>query len=263
MYEIEAAQVTPEVKALFRRDAPTVIRAFAVMAGGNMGRIFVDDAEPARHAFVWEADDGTLYRGGMYDREALAEVMACLHEERLVALGFRSGDPDVACFPDAPDAGADSIEYDRPMGCSDLSQWLGTPPAGYEVHRMDEALWERSPKRDEDGGRYGSMRDFLDRGIACCITCGGETACEAYADMDIDGTREIGIATQPVHRGRGLATIACAHLIHWCEQAGSAAYWDCAALNAGSRALARKLGFQNERAYRLLAWFGPAFKAKK
>ena len=60
-----------------------------------------------------------------------------------------------------------------------------------------------------------------------------------------------------------LAAIACAHLIRWCEQAGSASYWDCAALNAGSRALARKLGFRNERAYRLLAWFGPGLKAKE
>ncbi len=263
MQEIKPSEVAPEVMALFHRDAPTIIRAFAVMAGGNMGRIFVDEARPPRCAFVWEADDGTLYRGGTYDREALAEVMARLHEERLVALGFRDGDPDVALFPETPDAGADSLEYDRPIGCSDLSMWLGALPAGYEVHRMDEALWERSPKREEDCGRYGNVCNFLDRGIACCIMHGDETVCEAYADMDIDGRREIGIATEKAHRGRGLATIACAHLIHWCEQAGSAAYWDCAALNAGSKALARKLGFQNERAYRLLAWFGPEFKTKQ
>ncbi len=263
MHEIRLSEVTPAAKALFCRDAPTVIRAFAVIAGGNLGRIFVDDAEPPRYAFVWEADDGTLYRGGTYNRETLAEVMARLHEERLVALGFRCGDPDVAFFPEAPDAGADSLEYHRPIGCSDLSQWLGKSPSGYEIHRMDEALWARSPRREEDHGRYGSMRNFLDRGIACCITSGGETVCEAYADMDIDGTREIGIATEKAHRGRGLATIACAHLIHWCEHAGSAAYWDCAALNAGSKALARKLGFQNELAYRLLAWFGPEFHTRE
>ncbi len=127
---------------------------------------------------------------------------------------------------------------------------------------MDEALWERSPKRQEDHGRYGSMHNFLKHGMACCITQGNETASEAHADMDIDGRREIGIFTEEAHRGQGLATIACAHLIHWCEQAGSAAYWDCAALNVASRALACKLGFQDERAYRLLAWFGPNFKTK-
>jgi hypothetical protein len=31
--------------------------------------------------------------------------------------------------------------------------------------------------------------------------------------------------------------------------------WDCVRLNGGSWALVRKLGFVNERAYRLLAWF--------
>lgn len=262
MQEIKPSEVTPAVRGLFRSDEPTVIRAFAVMAGGNRGRIFVDGAKPPRWAFVWEADDCTLYRGGTYGRETLAEVMARLHDERLVALGFRDGDTDVALFPDAPDAGADLLEFDRAIGCSDLAPWLGALPAGYEVHHMNEALWERSPKREENCGRYGDMRNFLDRGIACCITQGEETVCEAYADMDIDGRREIGIATHEAHRGRGLASIACAHLICWCEQGGSAAYWDCVALNAGSRALARKLGFQNQRAYRLLAWFGPEFKAK-
>jgi len=53
------------------------------------------------------------------------------------------------------------------------------------------------------------------------------------------------------------ATAACAHLIQLCEAAGSSTYWECVRLNAGSRALARKLGFVNQRAYKLLAWFKP------
>jgi RimJ/RimL family protein N-acetyltransferase len=79
--------------------------------------------------------------------------------------------------------------------------------------------------------------------------------CDAYADMEIMGRREIGIATQAAYRKLGLATLACAHLIKLCEESGSQTYWDCARLNLASVALARKLGFQNEREYQLLAWF--------
>jgi len=262
VHEITSSEVTPELKALFHGGDPTVIRAFAVMAGGNAGRILVDDARPPRFGFVWEADDGGLYRGGTFSREILSEAMGVLRNERLVALGFREADPCVELFPPQPSAGADSLEYDRPIGASDLAPWLGTAPAGYAVRRMDEALWERSPKREEDQGRYRSMRNFLEHGLAACITHGHETAAEAYADIQVNGVREIGIATEPAHRNRGLATIACAHLIRWCEQEGCATYWDCAATNAGSIALARKLGFQNERPYKLLAWFGPSFKLR-
>ncbi len=263
MHEITPSQVTPDVRALFALDAPTVIRAFCVMAGGNAGRIFVDEADPPRYAFVWEADDGTLYRGGTYTREELAEVMSRLRDERLVALGFRGEDACVELFPPKPSAGASCLEYDRPLGASDLSRWLDCLPAGYEMHRMDERLWQQSPKRDDDTGRYRSMENFLARGMAACITCGDETACEAYADMAIDGVREIGIFTEAPHRGRGLATLACAQLITWCERDGCSTYWDCVATNTPSIALARKLGFRNERPYKLQAWFGPSFQTKE
>jgi RimJ/RimL family protein N-acetyltransferase len=264
MHEITPSQVTAAVTALFDRHAPTVIRAFAVMDGGNLGRILVDDADPPRYAFVWEADDGGLYRGGVLAREQLAEAMRLLRDERLVALPFRLGDPCIASFPPDPSAAADALEHDRPLGATDLSPLYACGlPTGYEIHRMDEALWQRSPKRAEVPGRYRSMDDFLERGIAACITRGNETACEAYADIAIDGVRELGIFTEAPHRGRGLATIACAQLIAWCEQDGCSTYWDCVAGNTPSRLLARKLGFRNERPYKLLAWFGPSFRPSK
>src|SRR5512142_2008131 len=108
MHEITPSQVTPAVRALFHAEAPTILRAFCVMAGGNAGRIFVDDADPPRYAFAWEADDGALYRGGAYTRELLAEVMGALRDERLVALGFRGEDASVQLFPPKPSAAADA-----------------------------------------------------------------------------------------------------------------------------------------------------------
>jgi RimJ/RimL family protein N-acetyltransferase len=224
------------------------------MAGGIAGRILTDDPAHPHWAFVWEADDGTLYRGGRYDREELAQAVGMLRRAGTVALGFRVGDPDLGLFPPDPDAGAECLEFDRPVGGTDLSPFL-IPPLSFETHRMDLELLERSPRRDEKLNRFGDFRHFLGTGIGVCITREAEVVSEAYADIEIDAVREIGIATQPAYRRRGLGLTACAHLIRLCEESGSATYWDCAKFNAGSVALAHKLGFQNERAYRLLAWF--------
>ncbi len=185
---------------MFDISMPTGIRALAVLAGGNNGKILVDDPTHPLWCLVWEADDGTLYRGGKYDRDALSEAVSLLRQEGIVALGFRDGDPTLDLFPPDPDAGAECLEFDRPMGSSDLSPFLGELPSGYQIHRMDRTLWERSPRLDEDINRYGSADNFLNRGLAVCITHGDETVCEAYADMDIMGMREIGIRTETPHR---------------------------------------------------------------
>jgi RimJ/RimL family protein N-acetyltransferase len=255
MLEITADQVTPELKSFFDLARPTAIRALAVLAGGNAGRIFTDDLVRPTWALVWEADDGTLYRGGSYDRNTLFEVVTLLRQEGVVALGFRESDSDLELFPRDPQAGAECLEFDRSIGSSDLSPYLIKPPVGYSIHRMDRTLLERSPKHEENLNRYGSLDNFLDKGIAVCVLHGDEVVCESYADMDIMGVREIGIRTQEAHRRKGLAALACAHLIKLCEEAGSRTYWDCVKLNKGSVSLARKLGFQNERTYKLLAWF--------
>lgn len=257
MIEIAPTQVTPALTSMFHLGMPTGIRALAVLAGGNNGRILTDDPDHPRWCFVQEADDRTLYRGGDYFADDLLQAVEFLKQDGLVALAFRDGDTDLSRFPPDPTAGATCLEFDRPLGASDLSPFLRGLPDGFSIHRMDMALLKRGPKREENINRYGSLENLLARGIAVCILHGDETVTEAYADMDILGFREIGISTQEPYRKQGFATMACARLIQLCEEAGSRAYWDCVKLNAGSAGLARKLGFQNERSYRILAWFPP------
>jgi len=257
MIQINLTQVTPSFASLFNLNAPTGIRSLAVLAGGNNGKVFTDNPTHPHWGLVWEADDGTLYRGGKYDRVILSEAVTLLRQEGVVALGFRDGDPSVELFPPDPNAGAECLEFTRPLNNTDLSPYLGKLPAGYTIQRMDRALLERSPKYAENINRYGSIENLLSRGLAVCILRGGETVCEAYADMDIMGIRELGVTTQEAYRGHGFATITCAYLIKLCEELGSQTYWDCVKLNKGSASVARKLGFQNQRAYKLLAWFKP------
>jgi GNAT superfamily N-acetyltransferase len=69
--------------------------------------------------------------------------------------------------------------------------------------------------------------------------------------------REAGVVTERPYRGKGFGTIVVAHLLKWCDEIGCATYWDCVKLNIGSLKMARKLGYGNERSYKLLAWFPP------
>jgi RimJ/RimL family protein N-acetyltransferase len=257
MIQITPDLVSDELRSMFHLGMPSGIRALAVLAGGNAGKILTDDPIRPHWGFAWEADDGTLYRGGEYSDAILNEAVSLLRQDGIVAIGYRDGDPDVDRFPPGPDAGAECLEFDRPIGSNDLSSYLRSLPEGYSVQRMDQRLLERSPRLEEKINRYGSLENFLGKGIAVCILHEGEIACEAIADMDILGAREVGIRTQEAYRRQGLATTACAHLIRLCEEAGSHTYWDCVKFNAGSVALAHRLGFQNERAYKLLAWFKP------
>jgi RimJ/RimL family protein N-acetyltransferase len=55
----------------------------------------------------------------------------------------------------------------------------------------------------------------------------------------------------------GFGTSVVAYLLQWCDESGCSTDWDCAKLNIGSKRIARKLGFNNERSYKLQAWFSP------
>jgi GNAT superfamily N-acetyltransferase len=256
MIEIKPNQVTPSLKSLFDPRMPTGVRCLAVLGGGNAGRIFVDDPHQPKMGLVWERDDGILYRGGETDWQVVAEMVSMLRQSGNVALAFRDVDPCVDLFPPDPDAGAECVELERPVHGSDLRSFLVLPP-GYEVYRMGRDLIEKSPRLDETLFRYGDLDRYLQTGLDVCILHGDEFVCEAGADMDVGGVREAGIVTERPYRRMGFGTIAVAHLLLWCDELGCSTYWDCVKLNTGSLRMARKLGYDNERGYKLLGWFPP------
>ena len=256
MIEILPSQVTPQFRSLFDPHMPTAVRCRAVLGGGNVGRIFADNLMDPRTGYVWEQDDGTLYQGGAMDRQILKEMVALLRQQGTVALSFRDGDPGMDLFPPDPEAGAECIELERPAGSSDLTAHLNLP-AGFEVHRMGRELLEKSPRLDETLFRYGNLDAYLQTGMNVCILHGEEFVCEAGADMDVGGVREVGVVTERPYRGQGFGSIVTAHLLKWCDELGCSTYWDCVKPNISSLKIARKLGFVNERGYKLLAWFPP------
>lgn len=65
MLRISPDQVTLEIVSILDLTLPTAIRALAVLAGGNAGRIYVDVYPHPNWVLVWETDDGVLDPGGV------------------------------------------------------------------------------------------------------------------------------------------------------------------------------------------------------
>ncbi|MFP4974456.1 GNAT family N-acetyltransferase [Paenibacillus sp. CN-4] len=90
---------------------------------------------------------------------------------------------------------------------------------------------------------WRSETEFLEHGAGFCLFEEGVLAAAAFSAFAEDGRLEIGIETLPSCRGRGYAYAVCAALIDYCLERGLEPVWSCREGNAGSYALARKLGF--------------------
>jgi len=124
MIEIHSNQVTPELHRMFEQDMPTVVRALAVLGGGNAGKIFTDNPFRPSWGLVQENDDGTLYLGGQVNRQVLGEAIAALRKSGVVCLAFREGNSNLELSPPDPDDTVDCIEFDLLPRQQDAPGWL-------------------------------------------------------------------------------------------------------------------------------------------
>jgi RimJ/RimL family protein N-acetyltransferase len=107
---------------------------------------------------------------------------------------------------------------------------------------------------------FGSVERAVQNTIGYCLMHGEAVACEAVAGPLTRGIAEIGVGTAEAYRRQGFATITSARVIQECEALGYRAFWNASQHNSASIALAKRLGFQTERPFKVLAWTatGPA-----
>jgi hypothetical protein len=247
-------QVTPQLRALFDPRMPAGFRCFAVIEGHVAGRILTDDLHNPTWGAVQEGAFGTIYPGGALDAPTWRTLIAELRQAGDVLVGLWPGDQRIGLLPPERDYDGFTLDFtERPAGAG-LDAYLRQVPDGCQVRSLDRQLFERSEDRDFSSALYGSAERALEHLSARFLMIGDQICCEAYAYFAALGTIEIATSTREQYRGRGYATIACAHLIQACERQGYQTYWNCARQNLASAALARKLGYQTEREYRLLAW---------
>jgi predicted GNAT family acetyltransferase len=105
-----------------------------------------------------------------------------------------------------------------------------------------------------DVNAAGGLDNWEKQNIGFGLLKQGEIISEASVGPPCRGMYEPGVFTQEAHRRNGHGTLVSARLIHQIEQMGGTSYWNCAKQNRPSASIARKLGYQVEKEYRVIAW---------
>jgi len=254
---ISAAQVSPRLRALFDPGQPVALRCFAVLDGSIAGQIWTDDADRPTWGAVQEAAFGTMFLGGRPEASVVHRLVKELRQTQDIAFGLWPDHEYNRLLPPEPDFDSRDLDFtDRPVG-KGLGPYLHVPD-GCQLREIDETWLQRCRYRDYYTAYYsGSVEKTLEKGFGFCLVKDQELLSEAFAADAALGMIEIGTITGELYRRRGYAAVTCAHLIRECEARGYRTYWNCSKDNLASAALARKLGYQTEKEFRLVGWYGP------
>jgi len=253
MIEIAPVQISSAVQACFTHEMPVGLRCRAVLAGDAAGRILTDDPVHPHWAVVQEQYAGFLYLDGALAAPILAQIVHELRKESEVVIGLWPDDPRLAILPANPDDVGAMLDFTQRSNRED-EQHLHPVPAGFQVQRMDAALLKRCAGYALYDSIVGGAEPMLAQRVGYCLLHGDVVACAALTGTPTMRMMEMGVATHEQYRQRGYATLICLHVVRECERLGYQTYWNCAKPNVASAAIARKLGYQTEKEFRVLAW---------
>jgi hypothetical protein len=259
MIELEASQF-PLAVPLFRQTHYGVLAA-GTLEGGHPGRVFVDD--PGRPAIAMACTRvGYYFLAGDPLRDA--GCLSCLFEEELAPDQMAlTGDPQFLLFYDPPAwqpalfealcAFQPFVIHKKrmvldPRAAEALRGRPLEPPDGLRLVPVTQELLECHPDRlGEVLLFWDSIENFLERSLGVWVMDGENVASSCEAVFTGAGEAEISIGTAMGYRRKGLARLAGAAFIQASLARGLRPVWGCWPENAPSVALARDLGFVDDR----------------
>lgn len=254
MIEIPPSDLPAALRAAFTMAEPAGLRCLGVLAGVLRGRVFVDDAAEPTRALLHETMYGTIYLSGAWTPAQVAEMIHDFRRRGEVMIGLWPDDPRIALLPTNTDyIGTVYDFYDHPSATV-LASLSAKMPAHCELRPLESSVFDSLIERAMLLKHYGDVDAALSTIMGYCLFYEGQNVCEAVAGPLIDGIREMGILTHKDYRRRGYATLTCAALLQACGRLGVQTFWNCNSSNLASVALARRLGYQRERAYTLYYW---------
>jgi RimJ/RimL family protein N-acetyltransferase len=239
----------------------------AVIGGTNPGRIYVDNVENPKTAFMCTVEG--YYIAGHTDNDAFNKSLNKLIFERLFAGDtIRKDETDIAIgfhpntwiekMPAIFKGRTPLTTARRHYTCTKLKEknWKNRIPQGFQIQRIEEKLLETPhleiPEHVTNWMKtnWGSIPNFMKNGFGFCILHGKQIVSWSIADCVSDEACEIGIHTQEDHRRQGLATLTAAAAVDYALSNGfTQVGWHCEEYNAGSIGVAEKTGFKLERKY--------------
>jgi RimJ/RimL family protein N-acetyltransferase len=128
-------------------------------------------------------------------------------------------------------------------------------PSGYVLRRMNAALLEDDQLANAGEARgwvlsfWRSLADFERGGFGYGAVTSQAIASWCLTVFASGDAYELGLATAPEHRGRGLATAVAAACISECLSRGATSHWQCEEANPASMTVAEKVGFGRPARY--------------
>lgn len=247
-----------EIERLLPPDLPTRARALAVLDGALAGRVWTDAVEAPAWAVVIETADGTVYAAGSVTADSLRRVMAeATTMSGDLIVGFRGpDDPIRSLLPDDPTCVGRAIDFTERRPPPDEEELLRRPVAnGLALVPLDAELLPRTEWAEDTLHAFGAPSAWTDLGIGrCFVDRSGTVVAQAMAGPRARDVMEMGVWTHASYRGRGLGTLVSLHTAVACEASGARVWWNSNADNTASIAIARRIGFRQERAYDLVAY---------
>ncbi|MEW5869840.1 MAG: GNAT family N-acetyltransferase [Chloroflexota bacterium] len=240
----------------------------SVLGGYNPGRIFVDNHLNPRLAFALTFE-GYLLAGDSEDPASLKAMRQFFQDSIFTGKVFLDDDTNLslAVHPQSWENKLPELipthEVEKNLRyhylCSQVQyDWRTNLPEGYVVQRYDRSIVDDGTINDPgeliDFERikigWGSLENFLDEGVGFCVIHENNIVSWCSSDCKTNDQIDIGIATHPAHRRRGLATAAVAATVEHCLAKGfQRVGWHCNAINAASWKTAEKVGFVKNREY--------------
>ena len=259
-----AAPSYSTVQTLFARLAAYNLSVAAVLAGTAPGQIWADDPGEPRVALL-RSPEGYYVAGDAGHAEGYAALKETLPHHAYLILD----PPAWACVLDRVWVNRAARRHPRLhllLQSFHLPHWRDLVPEGYQLTAVNRALLARTELENHDAVAewvegWHSVDDFERNGFGCCLVYEREATIASWciADSVLGGRCEMGVTTDRRHRRHGLATAVVSAAVEQCLERGfDEIGWHCLRSNAGSIAVARKVGFQVERAYDGYSSFLPA-----
>jgi RimJ/RimL family protein N-acetyltransferase len=264
IYEI-AKEDYEKVRRIFAPiDYQLTIRA--VIEGTCPGKVYVDDVDNPRSAFMSSAE-GNYLAGEVNNNSFNAALRDLILNTIFVGDSlWVSADYMVVCIhPDTWTTKFDIIFETRPpqqlprkyYTCTALKlEWKSQLRDGFSIKRIDQTFLENPnleiPNHIPEWikANWGAEEAFLTQGFGFAMVHDNQVVSWCLSDC-VSGTEcEIGIRTREDYRRRGLATLTTAATVDYCLSQGFTRIgWHSNEENLGSIGTAEKVGFSLTREY--------------
>jgi RimJ/RimL family protein N-acetyltransferase len=240
----------------------------AAIIGATPAAIYVDHPADPRAALIIPRNSHRVYLGGSADNDAFNHALSSLFTERFASRDGSAGPVEFLVYY-APGRWEESFDlilkdystFQAQRQFYRLKQlrtdWKALVPDGFTVRCVDTRLLAETELRNmeqlvaEIHSESPSVDDFLRNKFGYCVQHGDILAGWCLSEYNSGARCELGIETVEGYRRRGIATItARAAIEHGLSQGLTMIGWHCWANNAGSIAVAQKVGFEKVLDYR-------------